>query len=258
MNTCIENELNDIILKYQNSFSKTQSDMDICIKQIVSSLDIECINLGKIMLYLFDSMKIEIDKDIIYHLIFNLLLMNNIIYFYFSLPPFSICNKTKQSLFSNSVYYLSLVSLTSKISVNILNNLNQGLKKCKFKSAIETFFLDYISNSLNLIDDTCNNSDLEKLLTLNSNESERNKVLTNLFKKKIILFYPFIFQFFFLLTGERNNDLLDKYSNIGKYIGETIINRNTDLDILKKKIDLLNSEKSGDLFLFIKDKILKL
>jgi hypothetical protein len=258
MNICIENEIQDIILKYQDSFSKTQSDMDICTKQIVNSLDSECIKLGEIMIFLFYNLKIEINKDIIYHIIFDLILIKNVIHFYFSLPPFSICTKNIKSKFNEGIHYLSLFSLTSKISINILSNLNLGLKKFKLKNKIENFIFDYISNSLNLIDDKDNNFDLEELLTFKNNETERNKVLNRLFVKKNILFYSFIFQLFYLLTGEIDNDILDKYGDVGECIGDLIINENTDLTILKTKIDSLELKNIDSLYYFLKDKILKL
>ena len=60
------------------------------------------------------------------------------------------------------------------------------------------------------------------------------------------------------MTDKIDNDILEKYKDIGGYIGKTKVTKNTDLNILKNKIDLLNSPKSNNLFLFIKDKILKL
>ena len=208
------------------------------------------------MVFLISIMEIDIDKNIMYQLIYNLMILKNIMYFYFALPPFSVNINFCYSRFDNGVNYLSLVTTISKISTNILNILKNGFQNLKFRNDVENFIINYISNSLNLVND--NDQEITTLLNLKTKNEEHEKILLEIFRKKKILFYRFIFHLFILLNGELNNKIIDSYGDFGEYIGKAITYKKVDLKVLYHNIDLLNLKKKEHLYIFIKDKILKL
>jgi len=112
MDINIENETLNLITKYQEiCYIQKKGDLDICVKQIFYNLHPDCCKIGNLMVFLISIMEIDIDKNIIYQLIYNLMVLKNIMYFYFALPPFSVNIKFCYSSFNNGVNYLSLFTM---------------------------------------------------------------------------------------------------------------------------------------------------